>query len=140
MLSLFSITNIFRVAFRDGRDPVEFRPSQSLIHILLFQPLDYGVEVFHQRSGVHLICAYGLLEDFWPGLRGTCFKNFSVEGRTCTACLLSQNCALLMLSDKDVILTVESRRPLQSGRCRRCAEARCAWLPHRVFHETGTGG
>lgn len=140
MFSHFSITDIFRVAFRDGRDPVEVRPSQGLIHILLFQPLDYGVEVFHQRSGVHLICTYGLLEDFLPGFRGTCFKNFSVERKTCIACLLSQNCALLMLCDKDVIPTVESGQPLQNGRCRRCAEARCAWLPHRVFHETGTGG
>lgn len=75
------LTNILRVALRDGWDPVKVRPSQSFIHILLFQPLNYRLEVFHQRGGVHFVGAYGFLEHLWPGFGRASFKDFPGTGQ-----------------------------------------------------------
>lgn len=64
------LTNVLRVAFRDGWHPVEVRPAQSLVHILFFQPFNDGVKVSHQGAGVHLVGSKGLLEHLRPGLGG----------------------------------------------------------------------
>lgn len=71
-----TLTNILRVALRDGWDPVEIRPSQCLTHILFFQPLNNWIKVSHQRVGIQLVGADGLLEHHRPRFGRASLKNF----------------------------------------------------------------
>lgn len=139
MCSKFCLTNIFRVALRDGWDPVKLRPSQCLIHILLFQPFYNGVKVVQQWAGIHLVGPYSLLEDLRPRFGRASLKNFPREGRmklfyTFTASVNHY------LWTKVQSHTSEWRLLLQSGRCHMYAKDRCDWLPRTVSHETGTAG
>lgn len=42
------LTDILWVTLRNGWNPIKIRPSQGLIHILHFEPVSNGFEVFHQ--------------------------------------------------------------------------------------------
>lgn len=76
-----TLTNILRVALGYGWNPVKVRPSQCLIHILLLQPLNNGVKVFHQRGGIQLSGPYGLLEHLGPRFRRAGLENLPGRGR-----------------------------------------------------------
>lgn len=78
-----SLTNAFRVAFRDGGTPVKFRPAQDLIGlvVLLLKPVGDRAEVLQEGPSIHLIRASEVEEDFLPRLGRPSFQRFPTEER-----------------------------------------------------------